>query len=362
MKIITRYVSAEFIKLLVLIAGAFTVLYLLIDIIENLGDFTRVHADLLTIAGYFLLRLPQAIYYTVPLALLFASFLNLGLFTKYNELTALRSGGLSLHNITLPVLIITLFISAGAFFLNNSIIPVSNKKAEDMRMTTDAKPREMFFKEDSLWLKAGDYTIYNARFIDPDKKIMGRINIYYLTPEFNIRESISADGAISENGQWFLKSGVKRQFDPDNRKITLLEFDTLPLDFPIRQNEFSHVTVQASETNYTTLKNYIAKINREGYEVKRLTVDLYAKTSFPFSGFILSIFGITFGFSIKKRYGGLARGIGLCILIAVLYWTIYSLSLNMGYAGRINPMLSSWLANLMFGAIGGFIYFRAMKL
>ena len=362
MKIITRYVSAEFIKLLILIAAAFTVLYLLIDVFENLGDFTRAHAGFLTISGYFLFRLPQAIYFTVPLSLLFASFLNLGLFTKYNELTALRSGGLSIHNITLPVLTITLLISGGTFLLNNSIIPVSNKKAEDIRMTTEAKPREMFFKEDSLWLKAGDYTIYNARFIDPDKKIMGRINIYYLTPEFNIRESISADGAVSEDGKWFLKSGVKRQFDPDNRKINLLEFDTLPVDFPIRVDDFRHVTVQASETSFTTLKKYIDTIKREGYEVKRLTVDLYAKTSFPFSGFILSIFGITFGFSIKKRYGGIARGIGLCILTGVFYWTTYSLSLNMGYAGRINPMLSSWLANLVFGAIGGFIYFRATKL
>ena len=127
-------------------------------------------------------------------------------------------------------------------------------------------------------------------------------------------------------------------------------------------DDFRHVTVQASETNFTTLKKYIDTIKREGYEVKRLTVDLYAKTSFPFSGFILSIFGITFGFSIKKKYGGIARGIGLCILTGVFYWTTYSLSLNMGYAGRINPMLSSWLANLVFGAIGGFIYFRAMKL
>jgi len=361
MKIISRYVSSEFIKLFFLIAGAFTVLYILIDVFENLGDFTRVHADFLTISGFFLCRLPQAIYFTVPLSLLFASFLNLGLFTKYNELTALRSGGLSIHNITLPVLGIALLVSAGTFVLNNSIMPVSNKKAEEIRMMTESKPREMFFKEDSLWLKAGDYTIYNVRFIDPDKKIMGRINIYYLTPEFNIRESISAEGAVSEDGQWFLKSGVKRQFGADNRIINLLEFDTLPADFPIRMNDFRRVIVQAAETSFATLKNYIDTIKREGYEVKRLTVDLYAKTSFPFSGFILSIFGIGFGSRIK-RYGGLAKGIGLCILTGVLYWTVYSMSVNIGYSGRINPILSAWLANIVFGVIGGFIYFRAMKL
>ncbi len=361
MKIIPRYISTEFMKLFILISAAFTVLYVLIDVFENLGDFTKVHADFLTIAVFFLCRLPQAIYFTVPLSLLFASFLNLGLFTKYNELIALRSGGLSIHNISLPVLTISLIISAGTFFLNNSIIPVSSKKADEIRMTTGDKPREMFFKEDSLWLRADDYTIYNIRFIDPDKKIMGRINIYNLTPDFSIRESISAERAVSEDGRWFLESGVKRQFDPVNNGVNLLEFDTLPVDFPFRLNDFRHVIVQASETGYFTLKNYIDTIKREGYEVKRLTVDLYAKTSFPFSGFILSIFGITLGFSIK-RYGGLAGGTGLCILTGVLYWTIYSLSLNMGYAGRTDPRLSAWLANLIFCAIGGFFYFRTVKL
>ncbi len=361
MKIISRYVSTEYIKILILIASAFTVLYMLIDVFENLGDFTKVHSGFLTISGFFLLRLPLAIYYTIPLSLLFASFLNLGLFTKYNELVALRSGGLSIHNITLPVLTITLMISAGVFFLNDSIIPVTNKMAEDIKMTIEVKPREMFFKEDSLWLKADDYTIYNIRFIDPDKKIMGRINIYYLTPDFNIRESISAEKAISEHEQWVLKTGVRRSFNPDNSGISLREFDSLPVNFPFRLNDFRHVIVQASETRYSTLKNYINTIKREGYEVKRLTVDLYSKTSFPFSGFILSIFGVAFGFSMK-RYGGLAGGTGLCIITGVLYWTIYSLSLHMGYSGHFNPLLSAWLTNLVFGAIGGLIYLRTMRL
>lgn len=360
MKIIQRYIASEFMKLFILIAVAFTVLYILIDVFENLGDFTRVHADLITISIFFLCRLPQAIYFTVPLSLLFASFLNLGLFTKYNELTALRSGGLSIQNITLPVLAISLSVSAGTFLLNNYVIPVSNKKAEEIRMIIEAKPREMFFKEDSLWLKADDYTIYNVRFIDPDKKIMGRINIYHLTPEFNIMESITAERAVSEHGYWFLKSGVRRKFDPDKRNVNLVEFDTLHIDFPFKLDEFRHVIVQASETDYFTLKKYIDTIKREGYEVKRLTVDLYTKTSFPFSGFVLSVFGIIFGFNIKK-HAGIAGGTGFCILTGVIYWTIYSLAINMGYAGRINPALASWMTNLLFIIIGGLMYFRAMK-
>ncbi len=361
MKIISRYVSTEFIKILLIIVAAFMVLYMLVDVFENLGDFTKAHSDFFTASTFFLYRLPQAIYYTVPLSLLVASFLNLGLFTKYNELIALRSGGLSIHNITLPVLTVSFLISVGTFFLNDSIIPVTNKKAEDIMMSIEAKPREMFFKEDSLWLKAGNYTIYNVRFIDPDKKIMGRINIYYLTPDFKIRESISAEKAVSEHEQWFLKSGVKRIFNTDNTYISLRQFDSLPIDFPFRLNDFRHVIVQASETRYSILKNYIDTIKREGYEVKRLTVDLYSKTSFPFSGFILSIFGIAFGFSIK-RYGGLAGGIGLCILTSVLYWTGYSLSIHMGYSGYFNPLLSAWLTNLSFAAVGGIMYFRAMRL
>lgn len=361
MRIVNKYVTIEFIKILLLISTGLTIVYMVVDIFENLGDFTKTHTDFITIIEYFLLRLPQAIYYIVPLSLLFASFLNLGLFIKYNEVTAMRSGGLSVLNIVSPMLIITFITSVSIFFLNDSIVPITNRRGEDIKRKVEKRPREMFFKEDSLWFKSGSHTLYNVRFIDPDKKILWRINVYTLSPGFQIKENISADKAVSENGQWFLQSGIRRVFDSNNTGIRVYAFDRLPIVFPFELQDVRHAVVQASETRFGVLRNYIEKIGREGYEVKRLAVDLYAKTSFPLAGFIMTVTGISLALHMK-RYGGIASGIGLCIFASLLYWVCFSLSLHMGYSGYIPPILSAWLANIIFMGFGGYIFYSATRL
>lgn len=360
MKIVHKYITVEFIKILLLIATGLTIVYMIVDIFENLGDLTKTHADLITITRYFLLRLPQAIYYIAPLSILFASFLNLGLFTKYNEITAMRSGGVSAMNIASPVLIITFMAAIFIFFLNDSIVPVTNRRAEDIKRKIEKRSKEMFFKEDSLWFKYDSYTLYNVRFVDPDKKMLWRINIYYLSPDFQIRESTTAEKAVSENGRWFLQSGVRRVFDIHNSGLRIYAFERLPIILPFDLQDVGHAVVQASETRFSVLRNYIAKIQREGYEVKRLAVDLYAKTSFPFAGFIMTVIGISLALNMK-RFGGLASGIGLCIMMSLLYWVSFSMSLHLGYSGYIPPVLSAWLVNIVFAGIGGYGFYSATR-
>lgn len=146
MRIISRYVTIEFLKIFLLISAGLTTVYMVVDLFENLSDFTKNHADFITIIKYFFLRLPQSIYYIVPLSLLFASFLNLGLFIKYNEVTAMRSGGLSSLHITSSMLIGTLIISILIFFLNDVIVPVANKRADDIKRKIEKGRKRHFLK------------------------------------------------------------------------------------------------------------------------------------------------------------------------------------------------------------------------
>lgn len=361
MKIVNRYILTEFLKLLFLLSAGMTIIYMVVDLFENLSYFTKGHTDFLTTAAYFLLRVPQAIYLIAPISLLFASFISISLFSKYNELTAMRSSGINSFNIASSQLIMTLIFSLAIFFFNDIIVPASNKASEEIKRQAENKPKEMFFKEDSIWFKSGKYTLFNVRFIDPEKNTLWRINVYYLSHNFEIRESISADMAVQENGQWFLQSGIRRIFNSSTIPVTVYQFNRLKVNIPFDIKDVKHAVVTASETRFGILKNYIEKIAREGYDVKRLNVELFAKTSFPFAGFILTLFGISLGFFMKK-VGGIASGAGICIIVSMLYWVSFSFFLYLGYAGHLPPLISAWLANLLFLGIGGFLFFRAIKL
>ena len=64
----------------------------------------------------------------LPLAILLSSIMTLGNLAENNELTALKSSGLSLFKIIKPLLVVILIIATATFYFSNYIIPVANLK------------------------------------------------------------------------------------------------------------------------------------------------------------------------------------------------------------------------------------------
>ena len=64
----------------------------------------------------------------LPLAILLSSLMTFGNLSEKNELTALKSSGLSLYRIIRPLFILVILISFGTFYFANYIIPVANLK------------------------------------------------------------------------------------------------------------------------------------------------------------------------------------------------------------------------------------------
>ena len=64
----------------------------------------------------------------LPLAILLSSIMTLGNLSEHNELTALKSSGLSLYRILKPLTVIILIIATCTFFFANYVIPVANLK------------------------------------------------------------------------------------------------------------------------------------------------------------------------------------------------------------------------------------------
>lgn len=64
----------------------------------------------------------------LPLAMLLSSIMTVGNLAENNELTALKSSGLSLMRILRPLIVVCLMISVFTFYFANFIIPVANYK------------------------------------------------------------------------------------------------------------------------------------------------------------------------------------------------------------------------------------------
>jgi lipopolysaccharide export system permease protein len=124
----------------------------------------------------------------LPLAVLLASIMTFGSLGEYNELTALKSSGISLQRILLPIIVLSVIMSIGAFYFSNHIIPYTNLKMSSLLWDVRQLRPELNIKEgvffngiDNYSIKIGEKnkqnnTLYDIMIYNHLKEHKGNIN------------------------------------------------------------------------------------------------------------------------------------------------------------------------------------------
>jgi len=104
MKILDRYIFQQFVKTFIFTTITFVSLFILINMVENLGDFMDRKLHFTDIVLYYLRAIPETILITSPVSSLLASILVAGRLAGSSELPAIRSAGVSMSQLLYPFL------------------------------------------------------------------------------------------------------------------------------------------------------------------------------------------------------------------------------------------------------------------
>lgn len=120
---------------------------------KYIDDFMGKGLDYWVIAELLLYASANLVSLALPLAVLLSSIMTFGGLAEHYELVAMKSSGLSLIRIMLPLIVFIILLSGGAFYFNNTISPLANLKFKSLLWdVTHTKP--------SLELKEGVF--YNG--------------------------------------------------------------------------------------------------------------------------------------------------------------------------------------------------------
>ncbi|MDX5418042.1 MAG: LptF/LptG family permease [Hymenobacteraceae bacterium] len=87
----------------------------------------------------------------LPLAVLLSSLMTFGQLGEHHELTAIKTSGIALTRILRPVFLLVVFITVGAFYFNNYMVPKANLKAYSLLWDIRQKKPAMNFKEGAFY-------------------------------------------------------------------------------------------------------------------------------------------------------------------------------------------------------------------
>jgi len=357
--ILTRYFLREFLRVFILCLATFVAVYLIGDLFSRIEDILTRGVSFGLVLQYFICGLPRIIHQLCPLAVLLSTFITIGLFVRNQEITALKAHGISLYR----VLNVFILISAGIFVISlmmqQYLIPRSTARFRQIKMEhIQGKPRSRVINTTSFWYRAQD-GVYNIEFFDPEQNTLDTVSIMYLDDAFRTRKAIYAKTGQWNGKTWDLQNGFERQFQPDGSQ-TATTFKQKSISLHASPEDFHVSRKTGDELSFTELWSLLKQIRTSGYPSTSYAVDLHAKVSYSFINIIMAILGIPFALMIG-RSGGLALGIAVSTCLGLTYWVFFSFCISLGKGGVLNPFIAAWIANIIFGMLGIYLFLRVRQ-
>ena len=158
---------------------------------------------------------------------------------------------------------------------------------------------------------------------------------------------------LERKGGWVAWEYSERKFINNTIEYTYSKDDTL-VNINLTPFDLAQETLKPEEMNYWELDRFVKKMYENGLYEKRWVVDLYFKSAFACTNFLMILFGICL--SIRKPRTSMAVGLTFSIGIIFLYYTLLKIGQSLGYNGILDPFISVWSINIFFFIFGFYLF------
>jgi lipopolysaccharide export system permease protein len=357
MNLIDRYIIKQFLFTLIFGIIALCTIFVVVNLLENLDNFLDQNATFITIVKYYIYYLPEIIKLLTPVATLIATLFTIGRLSTMNEITAMKSGGLSLYRLMLPLIVVTTMLSFMQLYFNGWIVPVANEKKkgiEEKYINKNNSGNSIY----NLYLRDTPTRNVIIQFYDAELMQGNRVTIEDFSSEKSprITKRIEANTVTwnPKEKKWIGANIIERTYNPTG--IETVKLDTGEIPIRLRHYEIEQLRREPKEMNLDEVKTYIAILKMGGKDVRKQLINYYGDWAFPFANVIVILFGVPFA-SVRRK-GGIAIQIGAAMVIAFAYMIFTEVSKTMAFAYSLDPILSGWVANLIFFVAGLFTIMR----
>ena len=345
-----------------------TLIYVFIDAVENLDDFS-VRTDTITeLLGlslrYYLVIVPVVFCQLLgPVVALTGGLFTVTLLHRLNELAPMLAGGRPYWRIFLPILIGGLLISIGTFLVQELWIPATAKMLREVRGK-----------------KEGSEVLTHLKHLDTERGILIKLNSYHVLErrgegvtvltlsilatkrqdeyEYHIqaREIRWVQPELEETGYWLLVDGQIQKYDSGGSLIKPPRKDGdgegLLYEPFFERRLITGLTPEDLESQQETVHLWLPDLRdkmRESLD-RRWPVMYSSRFAGPMSSVVLLLIGlpvITFYGSRNIFFGALVAAI-----LASAYFVLSSSLSNLALRGFLPVSLGPWLVPIVFSSFG----------
>jgi lipopolysaccharide export system permease protein len=320
----------------------------LMDLMVNKG------VSILDIGQLIAFLMPSLLVYTIPISLLIAILIGVGRLSNDNEITVMKSSGISLYQLFYPVILFSLFAFLATTAMSFFLLPMGNTATKNLLFfITQQKAsigiQEKVFNDDFQGLLIyADHIPQNGDYLEgvlicdrrPDQEpatIFAR-RAYLVSDPFRLAMSLR------------LESGISTNADLRHTTYRHILFNTYDINLDLSA---SALRTEGKDSHEMTFQELVSALNKKGPQQKdygELITELYRKVTVPFSCLIFAVIGLPL--AIRPQRSPKARGFVVGLGIILTYYLLQLGSDALVEMEKLPSIIGAGGTTLVFLAVG----------
>ncbi|MCM8535802.1 MAG: LptF/LptG family permease [Lentisphaeraceae bacterium] len=329
----------------------FLFLFFIADLQDELSDMLE-HDSYVDIGLYFLYILPEKVSLILPMSLLLGTMYSFSNLNRHNEISAIRSSGISIPTLSTPLVVFSLIMAFMIFASNEYLQSFFHTESKRLHEQITGDREELDTVSFSVDNEQGK-RLWSLSFEENDFK---RISLSQNDLDGNPMWTVDAySGTYSKTEGWNFKTATITKYDENWFPSAPEKHESLNLadikDDPVLMREFHDIN------QHLTLKSINKRLNSNVQfspsAVQIMSVKYYALIFTPFACMLSVLLGIPLSIT-QQRQGALASS-AKALGIMIGYYIVVQVFQNMGNAGHIPAIVAGSFPTLGFIGLGVYI-------
>jgi lipopolysaccharide export system permease protein len=367
MKIIDRYLSRQLFVNLIFAIVVLSFVLVIGNIFRKLLPLLVNH-DLPVeyLIGFVAYVLPFSLIFTIPWGLLTAVLLVFGRLSADNELTALRSNGVSIGRICIPLVGLALLCTAVSLWLNVQVAPAAQEEMRSTVFNLATRNPMALFGSDQVIDQFPGRKIYVGR---KEGNKLENILIFETDDQsMPMKVTYAREGSLEADlpnrrilmHLYGARYSQRDEVDPYDlirmRDGVSVEEGTLPISL----EDLYEKEKRRASRSMLSLEQLLDQLKGDDPKMRSASrTEINKRFSFPVACLVFALVGVPLGITAHRRETSF--GFAASLVIGVFYFLFIIVADTLRANATLHPELLVWFPNVLFLGLGWWLFRRLSR-
>jgi lipopolysaccharide export system permease protein len=312
-----------------------------------------------------LYSLPDFIVFALPAVSLMSVVLAFLRLSADSEIIALKSCGISLYQMLPTVVVLSIAGLLLTALISIYAVPWGNKSFKDLIFQIAESKADLGVKE-RIFSEPFDNVVFYVNSFSTQERLMKDVFVVDKRDQGFVNTIIAKEGRIFSRPDEKMISlhfmnGTIFMVSKDLESARTIKFNTYDLNIGLKDIMAAVASRKKKprEMSVSELTERLKKLEKGEGKYYNMIIQLLEKFTIPLAVFLMGIIGVPLGAQMKAR--GRSSGIGVSLLIFLIYYMCLAGVRSICETGTITPVIGVWIPNVFLLITCFFFFWRVGK-